>query len=455
MAESKALLYREKKGQSARHNTYVFQDSTNSFIEVTTHEERQTVNRLQDRGGRWLRDVFLPQGYPESVSPDYLRYQFWDSLQAYCSSIAGALSLQATLTGLGVGEGTATPLAATLTWLLKDGSGMIASIAFAYWRGSQLDCNSKQWRLFADVANDAKHFVQLLGPLLPVPFLVVMCVSAVMLALVGVAGGATRAAFSQHQARRENMADVSAKDGSQETMVNLAALITSITLLPTITASLLLTWVTFVVCVVLHLYTNYRAVRSVRMESLNRPRLLSALHSWFSSASVPTVEEANMQEPLLFGPAFIPAYFPHGFSLYLACSLQWALHRCLGREGKVQELYTTIMANFDKDNYLLCGNLREKQLHVIYRTGITSRQELEAVFTAYLCVLNFVHASEGCVLSAEYVAHGIREDTPDSEIILASKQLAKKIFPAFRDSLAGKGWHIHKLLLAADEWRLT
>lgn len=29
------------------------------------------------------------------------------------------------------------------------------------------------------------------------------------------AGGATRAALTQHQARRNNMADVSAKDGSQ------------------------------------------------------------------------------------------------------------------------------------------------------------------------------------------------------------------------------------------------
>lgn len=33
--------------------------------------------------------------------------------------------------------------------------------------------------------------------------------------IVGVAGGATRAALTQHQARRNNMADVSAKDGSQ------------------------------------------------------------------------------------------------------------------------------------------------------------------------------------------------------------------------------------------------
>ena len=36
-----------------------------------------------------------------------------------------------------------------------------------------------------------------------------------MQAIVGVAGGATRAALVQHQARRDNMADVSAKDGSQ------------------------------------------------------------------------------------------------------------------------------------------------------------------------------------------------------------------------------------------------
>ena len=40
------------------------------------------------------------------------------------------------------------------------------------------------------------------------------------------------------QARCDNMADVSAKDGSQETLVNLAALITNLTLLPYLTSTL-------------------------------------------------------------------------------------------------------------------------------------------------------------------------------------------------------------------------
>jgi hypothetical protein len=51
---------------------------------------------------------------------------------------------------------------------------------------------------------------------------------------VGVAGGATRAALTQHQALKDNMADVSAKDGSQETMVNFTALLVSLVLTPAV-----------------------------------------------------------------------------------------------------------------------------------------------------------------------------------------------------------------------------
>ena len=51
---------------------------------------------------------------------------------------------------------------------------------------------------------------------------------------MGVAGGATRAALTQHQARRNNMADVAAKDGSQETAVNLLSLLTGMILVSAI-----------------------------------------------------------------------------------------------------------------------------------------------------------------------------------------------------------------------------
>ncbi len=40
----------------------------------------------------FLREAFLPAGYPASVSDDYARYQIWDSLQALCSAITGQLA---------------------------------------------------------------------------------------------------------------------------------------------------------------------------------------------------------------------------------------------------------------------------------------------------------------------------------------------------------------------------
>lgn len=82
-----------------------------------------------------IKDIFLPKGYPDSVSDDYLEYQVWDTFQAFCSSISGTLSMQAVMQGIGVGSETATPVAAAITWLMKDGTGMIGSILFAWSKG--------------------------------------------------------------------------------------------------------------------------------------------------------------------------------------------------------------------------------------------------------------------------------------------------------------------------------
>jgi len=48
---------------------------------------------------RGFLDVFLPAGYPHTVTPDYTPYQVYDSLQAFSSTIAGLLSSRAVLQG--------------------------------------------------------------------------------------------------------------------------------------------------------------------------------------------------------------------------------------------------------------------------------------------------------------------------------------------------------------------
>ncbi|KAK7499136.1 hypothetical protein BaRGS_00009683, partial [Batillaria attramentaria] len=89
--------------------------------------------------------VFLPQGYPDSVSEDYLSYQIWDTVQAFASSVSGTLAAHSLLHGIGVGDENATVLAASFTWLLKDGTGMLGRILFAWMKGNKLDCDAKRW----------------------------------------------------------------------------------------------------------------------------------------------------------------------------------------------------------------------------------------------------------------------------------------------------------------------
>jgi hypothetical protein len=47
-----------------------------------------------------LLGVFLPNGYPHTVSSDYTSYQIYDSFQAFFSAIAGLLASRAVVSPL-------------------------------------------------------------------------------------------------------------------------------------------------------------------------------------------------------------------------------------------------------------------------------------------------------------------------------------------------------------------
>lgn len=250
------------------------------------------------------RSVFMPQGFPESVSPDYVEYQTWDSVQAFCSYSTNTISTKAMLSGMGVGDDAATASAALVTWLLKDGAGMLGRIVFAWAKGKDLDNNSKQWRLVADACDDAARIVGLLAPAWPEHFTTIMCIQQLMYAVVGVGGGATRNAVTQHQARANNSGDVSAKDGSQETMVTLLGLGLGLYVTPMLDGHIALTWAIMLVGSVLHIYANYRAVRSLQFTTFNLRRASVAIGTTLSAgpgtlaSALPTPAEMALLEPI-------------------------------------------------------------------------------------------------------------------------------------------------------------
>ncbi|KAL3472796.1 vitamin B6 photo-protection and homoeostasis-domain-containing protein [Aspergillus californicus] len=205
-----------------------------------------------------LIDVFLPAGYPHSVSDDYVSYQIYDSLQAFSSSIAGLLSSRAVLQGVGVGNANASPTSALLLHILQDTSGRIATILFAHRVGTALEPECKMYRFAADIFNDLAMVLDCLSPMIPAGFsrVTVLSAAGVLRALCGVAGGGSKASLSAHFARWGNLAEVNAV-GSL-----VVSYITSFTG----------TWLTLLLLLASHLSLNYAAVRSVQMTTLNRQR---------------------------------------------------------------------------------------------------------------------------------------------------------------------------------------
>ncbi|PYI25603.1 DUF647-domain-containing protein [Aspergillus indologenus CBS 114.80] len=220
-----------------------------------------------------LADVFLPTGYPHSVTEDYTPYQIFDSLQAFSSSIAGLLSSRAVLQGVGVGNADASPTSALLLHILQDSSGRIATILFAHRIGTALEPECKMYRLAADIFNDAAMILDCLSPMVPAGALRVLVLSTagILRALCGVAGGSSKASLSAHFSRWGNLAEVNAKDSSQETIISLVGMLVGSFVVSHVTG-FAATWIVLLMLLALHLGLNYAAVRSVQMTSLNRQR---------------------------------------------------------------------------------------------------------------------------------------------------------------------------------------
>ncbi|CDW55786.1 DUF647 domain containing protein [Trichuris trichiura] len=279
--------------RSKRHS--IFEIEHHGHGKILETERRPT---LYQRFILFMYTAFLPVGYPESVTKDYWNYQVWDSFQAFCSSVTGALGMHAVLRGVGVGDENASVLAASLTWLLRDGSGMVAQIFVAWFAGRHLDTDCKAWRLTADVFNDLATWLELLSPNYEPFFLAIVCMSSILRAIVGLAGTASRTAITQHQALCNNLADVSAKDSAQETLVNFVALLWNLVMLPLVSKRRNVVIALCAVFTILHLQCNYKAIRALRFCTLNEKRFSLIVRSYLDTGNVPGIVQVNLEESL-------------------------------------------------------------------------------------------------------------------------------------------------------------
>ncbi|XP_055386469.1 RUS family member 1 [Condylostylus longicornis] len=292
--------FHERYGTKGDEILYVTPDDQSSIVRVPLRGDK-LITRERFALLKLLQNIFLPKGYPDSVSEDYLTYQIWDTIQAFCSTINGTLTTHAILKGLGVGSDVVSPFSATVTWIFKEGSGHLGKILFSWWKGCELDLDSKKWRLRADFLNDIAMGIEIfVMPKYLEYATYILCGTTTLKAIVGVAGGSTRAALTQHHAIRGNLADVSSKDSAQETCVNLIASFVGLYLLTAIKSQNVL-YTFFVIIGIIHIYANLKAVRSVCLKTFNESRYLITLEEYFRSSRMLPPAVVNKLERVTVG----------------------------------------------------------------------------------------------------------------------------------------------------------
>ena len=220
-----------------------------------------------------LKTTFLPSNYPHSVKKEYLEYQVWDAIQGLCSYLRSVITTRSVLAGVGVGNAAITPLAAALAWVIKDGFGMVGSLTLAYYCADSFETYTKEWRLMADLLNNVGLTCDLLCSAFPEFYQILIITSSVSKSCCGLIAGSTKARISAHFANQGHLADVTAKESTQETAIALIGLVLGMILAKYAGNDEYSTWIWFLLFLVIHVFCNYRLMKVLVFTSLNPQRV--------------------------------------------------------------------------------------------------------------------------------------------------------------------------------------
>ncbi|KAG2054344.1 hypothetical protein BDR06DRAFT_955320, partial [Suillus hirtellus] len=210
--------------------------------------------------GRSISAVFLPAGYPNTVTPEF------------CSS----------LSGFGVGNALASATQALLLSVLKDVCSRFTS---AYHFGTSLYPETKTFRFLANVSmtpivlDTISPYFTSISLSTTSPYIssgsTLQIAALCMRSLCSLVAGGSEAALTDHFASPVNgkgdVGELNAKIASRSTVVTLTGVLLGTFIVPYITTRTSIYTALFFL-VFGHLLANYLAVRSVVLRSFNRQR---------------------------------------------------------------------------------------------------------------------------------------------------------------------------------------
>ncbi|XP_074270586.1 protein root UVB sensitive 1, chloroplastic [Silene latifolia] len=240
--------------------------------------------------------LMLPEGFPDSVTSDYLDYSLWRAVQGIASQITGVLATQSLLYAVGLGKG-AIPTAAAISWVLKDGIGYLSKIALSKY-GRHFDVHPKGWRLFADLLENAAFGLEILTPAFPHLFVFIGATAGAGRSAASLIQAATRSCFYAGFAAKRNFAEVIAKGEAQGMVSKSIGIVLGIAIANQIGSSTPLALACFGLITWVHMYCNLKSYQSIQLRTFNPYRASLVFSEYLLSGQVPSVREVNDEEPL-------------------------------------------------------------------------------------------------------------------------------------------------------------
>ena len=292
-------------------NQQVLEGDRKSLSSSSKRMKQWSLGNILQNIQSGLRSTFLPSGFPSKTPEGYLRYAIWSWIQDLSTQLRGVLATQRILEGVGVGREGATALSALLNFLVRDGCGMFASLAFTSMAAPFFRTDVKRWRLFADIMVDVGITLEVAAVQAPPAlFLPLISVGSMCKAMCGVAAGACSGPINLYWAKGSDISDISAKFGAQNTVTGSLGIVFAALFVKSVsTLPLQPLWILYGALTFLHIVANRRCMRLMAFDSFNTLRMDMVLARFFQdydfakdeyTSPILSPQQVARLEPLLF-----------------------------------------------------------------------------------------------------------------------------------------------------------
>lgn len=413
------------------------------FIDDGT--KKGSLRRLEERDDRsvvdkliaWLTRVYLPVGFPYTVSQDYLAYTTYRIAQNLASAIMTVLSTECLLYGLGLG-GKVKATAAASAWVLKDGIGYFTKIWFGTIAGRQFDLDPKSWRISADIVEDIGGAMEVIMPLIRFPgsFLVIASLTNVLKGIAAMTGTATRHVIYRQLVAggAENIGDVATKGESQGVTCKMLGLAAGVAISSRLGQNYPRLLVAYGICAVIHLAANWRSMECVQFSFFNSQRLAIALRHRFDGLPIPSPTEVSKFEKIILPPwgGF------QGNLLRVGCRVDAAF-------ANVKD-FRTAVSMFHGERFVVTANCG--RLNVLFRKDATSEDSVRAFYVSQKCLqlldcFDKRDASKLALISPQKISVALKQ----------SLALMRTDVSQFLTECRRNGWNTSQILLVDSSVR--